>query len=187
MAVLTRHRFSSIEYHRMAATGVLGHAARVELLEGEIRDMSPIGPSHAAVTKRLNHYFSQIANGRWLVAVQDPLQISEYSEPQPDLMLLKFSADFYGTRHPIPAEVFLLLEIADTSLAYDREEKLPVYGRAGIPEVWLVNLEDQTIEVYRDPYSEGYRSNSVLRAGQTAVALAFSDVSVEIAALFKRG
>ena len=170
----------------MAETGVIRPDARVELLDGEIIDMMPIGPFHGGVTKRLNHYFARLAKGRWLVAVQDPVHLDEHSEPEPDLMLLKPAPGDYTDRHPGPADVFLLIEVADTSLAYDREDKLPAYGRAGISEVWIVNLEGQTVEVYREPHIAGYNSKAVLRAGQQATPLAFPDARVDVSELLKR-
>jgi len=186
MPVLTKHRFTTEEYYRMGETGVIKPDARVELLDGEIIDMMPIGPFHGGVTKRLNHYFARLGKGRWLVAVQDPVHLDKHSEPQPDLMLLKPVPGDYTDRHPGPADVFLLIEVADTSLAYDCQDKLPAYGRAGISEVWIVNLEDQSVELYREPHMAGYGSTMVLRTGQKATPLAFSDVAVDVAELLKR-
>ena len=186
MPLATKHRFSVEDYYRMAETGLLRPDARVELLDGEIIDMSPIGPPHGGVTKRLNRLFAQLAGGRWLVAVQDPVRLDEYSEPQPDLMLLRPAPDFYRTRHPGPEDVFLLIEVAASSLAYDRGTKLPAYGRAGISEVWIVNLEDETIEVCREPHLAGYASMTSLRPGDKARPLAFPDAAVDVAELLKR-
>src|SRR5204862_4114192 len=129
MQAPTKHRFSVKEYYRMAETGVLRPDARVELLDGQIIDMSPIGPFHGSVTKLLNRQFTDASKGRWITAVQDPVRLDEHSEPQPDLMLLKPVPDYYASRHPGPEDVYLLIEVADTSLATDREEKLPAYGR----------------------------------------------------------
>ena len=106
----------------MAETGVLRPDARVELLDGQIIDMSPIGPFHGGVTKRLNRFFTNLGKGQWLVAVQDPVQLDEHSEPEPDLMLLKPAVDDYTTRHPGPHDVYLLIEVADSSLAIDRDD-----------------------------------------------------------------
>ena len=170
----------------MAGSGVLGPEARVELLEGTIIDMSPIGPFHGGLVKRLSRLFHLQAGGRWMVSTQDPLRLDDHSEPEPDVMLLKPAADDYTSRHPQPGDVLLLIEVSDTTLDYDREEKLPAYGRAGVPEVWIVNLVDQAIEVYREPHFTGYRSRSVLRAGETAKPQAFPDVAVNVAELLKR-
>jgi Uma2 family endonuclease len=185
MPVLTTHRFTAEEYHRMAETGLLKPDARVELLDGEIIDMSPIGPPHGGVSKRLNHLFTESAKGRWIVSVQDPVRLDDYSEPQPDLMLLRLTPDFYSSRHPGPKDVLLLIEVADTSLDVDREKKLPAYARAGISEVWIVNVPDKAIEVYRGPSMGGYQSISTVRAGEKASSLAFPDVTVEVAELLK--
>jgi Uma2 family endonuclease len=145
MLAPAKHRFSVKEYYRMAETGVLRPDARVELLDGQIIDRSPIGPLHGGVTKFLSRLFFAAAKSRWITSVQDPLRLDDHSEPEPDLMLLKPSADFYRNRHPQPEDVFLLVEISDTTLERDQEEKLPVYARAGIAEVWIVDLNEQTI------------------------------------------
>jgi len=185
MLVQAQHRFSVEEYHRMVETGILRPDARVELLDGKIIDMSPIGPFHGGVTKRLIRFFTSLAKGRWIVSAQDPLHLDQHSEPQPDLMLLKPAADDYTIRHPVPADVFLLIEVADTTLALDRDEKLPAYGRAGVAEVWILNLPARTIEVYREPHFTGYTSNTTLAAGAKASPLAFPDVALEVAELLK--
>jgi Uma2 family endonuclease len=185
MLVQAQHRFSVADYHRMAETGVLKPDARVELLDGKIIDMLPIGPFHGGSVKRLNRLFNQKAAGRWLVSTQDPVHLGEHSEPQPDLMLLKPMADDYTSRHPVPEDVYLLIEVADTTLAFDREQKLPLYGRAGIPEVWIVNLAAKTIEIYREPNFSGYTHHRVLRSGDTASPSAFPDATVEVAELLK--
>ncbi len=186
MSVLAKHRFNVKEYYRMAETGVLHPDARVELLNGQIVDMSPIGPFHGSVTKYLIELFSDAVKGRWIMQVQDPVRLDDHSEPQPDLVLLKRSSDFYRKRHPQPEDVFLLIEVSDTSLTTDREDKLPAYGRAGIPEVWIVNLADLTIEVYREPHFTGYGSKTILRAGDKATPQVFPDVAVDVAELLKQ-
>src|SRR5438045_3836729 len=171
MPVQTQHRFNVKDYYRMGESGVLRPDARVELLDGRIIDMSPIGPFHGGVVNRLNRLMGKLSNGRWLVSAQNPLHLDEYSEPQPDLMLLKCADDDYTSRHPTPRDVFLLIEVADTTLIYDRKEKLPAYGGAGIPEVWILNLSARTLEVYRQPHFAGYSSTQTLRAGEKACPL----------------
>jgi Uma2 family endonuclease len=183
MPAQTQHRFTVQDYYRMAESGVLKPDARVELLEGKIIDMSPIGPFHGGVTKCLNAFFTQTSKDRWIVSVQDPLHLSDHSEPQPDLMLLKPKPDHYASRHPRPEDVFLLIEVADSSLGYDRHDKLPVYARAGIAEVWIVNLIEKVIEIHREPHFAGYSSQNVLRAGEKACPAAFPDAAVDIDAL----
>lgn len=185
MIVRAAHRFTVEDYHRMAETGVIKPDARVELLEGEIVDMMPTGPFHGGTVKKLNRLFSSASKGRWIVAVQDPIRLGPHSEPQPDLMLLKPSPDDYTSRHPTAEDVFLLIEVADSTVQYDCNAKLPAYGRAGVPEVWLINLPEQTIEVYREPHFSGYSSVTKLRAGETARTQVFPDVSIEIGSLLR--
>jgi Uma2 family endonuclease len=180
------HRFSVKDYYRMAETGVLRPGARVELLDGRIMDMSPIGPSHGGVVIRLTRLFTCFPQGRWLLAVQNPVRLDDYFEPQPDLMLLKPVADDYRSRHPGPEDVFLLIEVSDSTLETDREEKLPAYGRAGIAEVWIVNLVNSTLEVYRDPDSSGYAAVRVLREGDRIAPARFPDAVIEAADLLQR-
>ena len=186
MLAPSTHRFTAHEYHRMGEIGLLKPDARVELLDGKIIDMSPIGFSHGGTVKRLIRIFSSLSRGRWLVSAQDPVRLDEHSEPQPDLMLLKPVPDDYSTRHPGPDDVFLLIEVSDTSLAYDRGEKLSAYGRAGIREVWIINLPEQMIEVYREPNFTGYGNTTILRGGDKACPQVFPDVTVDVAELLKK-
>ena len=186
MLAQTKHRFSVKEYYRMAETGVLKPDARVELLNGEIIDMSPIGPFHGGVTDYLNEIFTAASKGRWRTRVQNSLQLDDHSEPQPDLVLARPAPDFYRKRHPQPEDIFLLVEVSDSTLEADQEDKLPAYGRAGIAEVWIVNLNELTVEVYREPNFAGYGSKTVLRAGEQAKPLMFPDTAVDVAELLKR-
>jgi Uma2 family endonuclease len=186
MLAPAKHRISVKEYYRMAETGVLEPDARVELLDGEIVDMSPIGPFHGSVSNFLTELFILASKGRWITAVPGPVRLHDHSEPQPDLMLLKRSPNYYGKRHPRPEDVYLLVEISDTSLEKDQGKKLPAYARAGIAEVWIVNLNELTIEVYRQPHFSGYASKAILQAGDKASPQLFPDVSVDVAELLKR-
>jgi Uma2 family endonuclease len=186
MLAPAKHRFSVADYYRMAETGVLRPDARVELLDGEIIDMSPIGPFHGGVVGRLTRFLTPLSKNRWLLSSRNPLRLNNHSEPEPDVMLLKPSPDDYTNRHPRPEDVFLLVEVSDASLATDLEKKLPAYGRAGVTEVWIVNLEEAAIEIYRDPHFDGYSSKTVLRAGDEARPLAFPDVAVEVGKLLTR-
>jgi Uma2 family endonuclease len=186
MLAPAKHRVSVKEYYRMAETGVLDPDARVELLDGEIIDMSPIGPFHGSVTNFLIEVFTSASKGRWITGAPGPVRLHDHSEPQPDLMLLKPTSDFYRKRHPQPVDVFLLVEISDTSLEKDQEKKLPAYARAGIAEVWIVNLNELTIEVYRQPRATGYASKAILQAGDKASPQLFPDATVDVAELLKR-
>lgn len=180
------HRFSGEDYHRLAEVGILAPDARVELIEGAIHDMSPIGPPHSGVTIRLNRLFSLRAKGRWIVSVHDAVRLDNYSEPEPDVVLLKPAPDDYTTHHPAPDDVLLLIEVANSSLEFDRGKKLSVYARAEISEVWIVNLEESVIEVYREPHFTGYEKKAVLRAGEKAFPAAFPDMAVDVAELLRR-
>ena len=170
----------------MAETGVLRPGKRVELLDGKIIDMSPIGPFHGGMVNRLIRKFSKLSNGRWTLSAQNPLRLDDHSEPEPDVMLLKPAADDYTSRHPRPDDVFLLIEVSDSTLDYDRAEKLSAYGRAGVAEVWIVNLQGASIEVYRAPHFTGYGSKTILHAGDQAQPQAFPDSTVDVAELLKR-
>ena len=136
------------EYNRMGEAGILGPDERVELLDGELYTMAPIGEGHIGGVIGLTFLFNRHLLGRALVSVQNPVRLSNVSEPEPDLVLLQPRDDFYRTMKPRPEDVLLLVEVADSSLAHDRDTKLPQYAAAGIPEAWLVNLVDRRIEVY---------------------------------------
>ena len=180
------HRFTVDDYYRMAETGILHPEARVELLDGEIIDMMPIGPFHAGAVNRLTRLLVTAAKDRWVVAAQNPVRLGQRSEPQPDFMLVKPAADDYMNRHPVPEDVFLLIEVAESSLAYDRNRKIPAYGRAGIREVWIVNLLEKTIEVFREPRLNGYGSVQKFSAGDKVHIQAFPDVGIDVGTLLKR-
>jgi Uma2 family endonuclease len=185
MLVEKSHRFTVAEYQRMGETGILPTKARVELLDGQIIDMSPIGHFHSGIVARLVRLFGKLSKDRWLVWPQSSVPLDEHSEPQPDIVLLKPSSDDYTTHAPSPDDIFLLIEVADSSLSFDREKKLPLYGRAGITEVWIVNLIDRTIEIYYEPNFTGYGKTTILRSGDKASPLAFPDVCVNVADLLK--
>lgn len=162
-AQILRRRFSVEEYYLMAKAGILKEDDRVELIEGEIVEMAPIGSRHASCVIRLIQFLTQQVASRALVSAQNPVHLGEHSEPQPDISLLRPRADFYSTAHPGPADVLLLIEVADTSVEYDRGVKVPLYARAGIGEFWLVDLAGESIEVYQSPAPDGYRQVRVVR------------------------
>ena len=155
--VIDRHTFTTDEYHRMVETGILTEDDRVELINGEIIAMSPINSPHAGLVKRINAFFTKLLGDEVIVSVQDPLTVGDTSEPEPDVMLLKPRDDFYASAHPRPSDVYLLIEVADSSLRIDREVKLPVYASAGVPEVWIINLADQQLEMHRSAAEGKYR------------------------------
>lgn len=182
MAVqVLRRLFTVEEYHRIAQAGILGEDDRAELIDGEIVEMAPIGARHAAVVARLTQLFSEQVERRAIVWIQNPIRLGGYSEPQPDVSVLQPQEDFYASAHPGPEDILLIVEVAEASAEYDREVKVPLYARFRIPEVWLVNLEDEVAEVYREPSPEGYRTaESVSRgAGLSPKYLPALEVSVE--------
>jgi Uma2 family endonuclease len=154
--LLRRHRLTVDEYYRMAETGVLAPDARVELIDGEIVDMAPIGSRHGSAVKRLNHLLMEAVGSAAIVAVQDPVRLGNRSEPQPDLMLLAPRADFYEAAHPVAADVLLLVEVSDSTARYDRIIKLALYARHGIREVWIVDLDNRLMRVCRNPVGDAY-------------------------------
>ncbi|MCI2429873.1 Uma2 family endonuclease [Candidatus Acetothermia bacterium] len=164
---ITKRLFTVTEYYQMAQAGILSEDDRVELLEGEIIEMSPISSRHASCVSRLNYVLQSRVQDRAIVSVQNPVRLSEHSEPQPDLTLLRPRADFYGVAHPQPQDVLLLVEVCETSTHFDRRVKLPLYAKAGIPEVWLVDLTQQQIEVYRSPSQQGYSQIQTFVRGQS--------------------
>ncbi len=172
-AQLLRRRFTVSEYHRMGQAGILGEDDRLELLEGEIVEMAPIGSRHQAVVDRLTSLFFNRVGDAAVVRVQGPVRLGEHSEPEPDLLLLRRRADYYASAHPGPEDVLLLVEVSDTSAEYDREVKLPLYARYSISEVWLVGLEAGTIGVYRVPTAEGYQEVSQAGRDQGIYPVAF--------------
>jgi Uma2 family endonuclease len=154
----SRHKLSADDYHRMGQAGILGENNRVELVEGELIDMAPIGSLHASVVSTLSMFFARQVGDLAIVSTQNPVSLPPDSEPQPDLVLLKPRVDRYRSALPVAADVMLLVEVADTTSRYDREVKLPVYARHGIGEVWLIDLKAGTLEIYREPSSKGYRT-----------------------------
>jgi len=180
---LVRRLFTVADYHKMAEAGILGEDDRVELLNGEIVAMSPIGSRHAACVDRLTQYLVVRVAGRAIVRVQNPIRLGEHSEPQPDVALLKPRPDFYAEAHPGPEDVLLVVEVAETSAAVDREVKVPLYARFGVPEVWLADLAGEQIEVFRQPSAQGYRELRVLRRGDSLAPILLADLLLPVDAV----
>jgi len=165
-AELARYSFTAEEFERLGEAGILRQDARLELIEGEIIEMPPIGNAHAACVKFLNRLLSRLFDGIFVVGVQDPVRLGDFSEPQPDISLLRWRDDDYNEGHPTPADVLLVIEVSDTTLEYDRKVKMPLYARAGIPEAWVVNLPEECIEVYSDPAGGEYQTVRSYRRGR---------------------
>ena len=168
-------RFTISQYHQMSEAGILSENDKVELINGEIIEMSPIGRRHTACVNRLNSVFSQLLGKKVIVAVQNPILLNNLSEPEPDIALLKPRTDFYESGHPQPQDIFLLIEVADSSIEYDRDVKIPLYASSGITEVWLVDIYQQVIIVYRYPSENGYRDIQTLSRGEKLSISAFPE------------
>jgi Uma2 family endonuclease len=166
------------EYHRMADAGILGEDERVELLDGWIVPMSPIGSPHAGCVNRLTRLFTSRLGDAAVVSVQNPVVLNDLWEPEPDLAVLNFRADGYSQAHPRPPEVRLIVEVADSSTEKDRRIKLPAYAEARIPEVWLVNLPADRIETYRDPQDGRYLTPRLVSRGEPLSPLELPDVTL---------
>jgi len=177
-------RFTVAEYHRMGQVGLLGEDERVELIDGWIVTMRPIGSRHAACVSLLNRVLRPVEETA-IVRVEAPIILNDATEPQPDIAVVKFKANLYADAHPCPEDVLLLIEVAETSLEEDREIKLPRYAASAIPEVWIVNLIANTIEVYRAPLIlanglPGYRSRTDFLPGEPMRPQAFVDVAIQL-------
>lgn len=176
-------RISTDRYHKMIEAGVLTKYDRVELIEGEMLDMAPIGNRHTALVSRLHELFV-LAASRWATVVGGgPVVLGEFSEPQPDLMLLKRRADFYGGKHAEPADVLLLVEVSDSSLRFDQGVKLRLYARYGVAEYWVVDVQGKRVVTYREPGPEGYLRKDEFAAGIVAPQ-AFPDIKIAVGELF---
>jgi Uma2 family endonuclease len=174
-----RGPFTVEDFHRLAEVGVLREGDRVELVDGQVVEMSPIGGPHAACVRRLIAIFARHVRDVAVIDVQDPIVLGPRDQPQPDITLLRPRADGYRD-HPRPPAILLVVEVADTTLAYDRGVKVPLYARAGIPEAWLVDLGAERIHIHRDPAAGGYRSIQVLSRGEAVTPLAFPDVTLAV-------
>lgn len=178
-----RHRFDVDAYYRMAEAGILGPEDRVELIEGEIVDMAPIGSAHASTTNLLASLFVRaVTDDVAIVRIQNPLRLDAHNEPQPALMLLRPRADRYRQGHPTATDVLLLVEVADSSLAYDRGPKLALYARHGVPDIWIVDRVGRAVEICREPGPEGYAERRRVTEGALTPALV-QELSVDLAVL----
>jgi Uma2 family endonuclease len=176
----TRRLFTIDDYYRMGAAGILGEDDRVELIEGEIIQMPPIGDPHALCVRRTNNRVGRTVGDAAILDVQNPLRLSDRSEPMPDVMLLRPRADFYATGKPTAADVLLLIEVSDTTLRYDRQVKVPLYAREGVPEVWIADLRRALILAYRDPTPTGYRVTETYRRGDRITLSQLPGVSIAV-------
>lgn len=178
-AIIAQKRFTVSDYHKMAEIGVLPERG-VELINGEIIEMSPVGGKHIAAVNRLNKKLNTLLGDRAIVSVQNPIIASDTSEPEPDVAVLKFRADFYGEETPTAADALLVIEVSGSTLGYDRGDKLAIYAQSGIPECWIVNLEAREVEAFWTPQGNDYQHSEVLRAGDMLRARNF-DLELPVA------
>ena len=180
-----RRLFTRAEYHRMGEVRILKPTDRVELIRGEILEMSPIGRRHYAFVNNVSHLLIMGLAGRALVAVQGPVVLADDTEPEPDLAVIRRRIPPYKEREAHTEDALLVIEMAETSLAYDRSTKLRLYAAAGIPEYWIVDCVAESIEVYRTPHAEGYRDvKRVAGAAATVAPLAFPDIALALSEIF---
>jgi Uma2 family endonuclease len=174
-AEITKKLFTVDEYYRMAEAGILTEDDRVELIEGEIIEMSPIGLKHMSCVDRSMDALTSAFKGRALVSVQHPLRLNDYNEPQPDIVVLKPRTDYYASKPHTPEDTFLVIEVSDTTLRYDINVKLPIYAALGVPEVWIENLQEELLLVCRNPAGKSYSSKLSLHRGDSVSPIAFPD------------
>ena len=180
-----KHPISAEEYLRMGEAGVFAPEARLELIEGEILEMAPIGAPHGGLVARLLRLFVQRAGPSAVVWAQSSVVISDHSVPQPDLALLKPRKDDYMGSLPGSSDVLLALEVSDSTLRFDLRRKAPLYARCGIAELWVVDVNERVLHVFRGPAKDGYRNTFAAKAGESVACAAVPQVAVEVDELFR--
>lgn len=183
--MLQRRRFDVHEYHRMIEAGILREGSRIELIDGEVVDMHPIGGPHFACVNHFTRILVVALEDRALVSIQGPVRLDDYSEPEPDVGVFRLRDDGYVEALPSAADTLFVIEVGDTSLRYDREIKLPLYARAGIPELWLVDLAERVVEVCRRPEGSDYADRDRVDAG-TLSPEAFPELAIPIEEILPR-
>src|SRR4051812_8521708 len=173
---LAQHWITSDEYERMGEAGIFHPDDRLELLEGAIYEMPPIGSPHAACVDLLITLLTEWAQRRFIVRGQNPVRLNDFSEPQPDVALLRWRDDFYRNSHPTPEDVLLIIEVADSTVESDRSYKVPLYAKAGIAEVWLVNLPEEQIELFASPVNDEYQIIRIFKRGDVAESQTIKDL-----------
>jgi hypothetical protein len=181
-----QYRFTADEFEQMGRAGIFHEDQRLELVDGIVLEMSPIGTDHAACVDRLNRILSRCVGDRAIVRVQGPVRLGLHSESMPDLAILNQRDDFYARAHPQPDDILLIIEVADTTVEYDRDTKMPLYATAGIPEAWLVDLEDETITAYREPTTGGFRQQEQYHRGHRIKSVSVPGLEVDVAAVLGR-
>ncbi|HLO85156.1 MAG TPA: Uma2 family endonuclease [Nostocaceae cyanobacterium] len=181
---LVKRRFTVEQYHQIHEAGILTENDRVELINGEILEIAAIGKLHAAYVDCISNLLYASLGRKVIVRVQNPIIVSNLSEPQPDITIVQFSSDFYRSGLPQPNDILLLIEIAGSSIEYDRDVKIPLYAESGILEVWLVDINQQIIEVYRQPTPTGYTEIKTLNRGEKLSIQSFPEISLNLNDIF---
>ncbi|OCR02540.1 hypothetical protein BCD67_01240 [Oscillatoriales cyanobacterium USR001] len=172
------------EYHQMIETGILNEDDRVELLEGQIIEMSPQLPPHTATTHIASDYLRSLLAGRVTIRIQSPITLRPNSEPEPDIAVVRIDSDRYFDHHPTPDEIFLVIEVANTSLRKDRRQKVRAYANANIPEYWILDVYERQVYVFRNPGNEGYQEEIILNEEAIFSMVAFPEIEVSVGELF---
>jgi Uma2 family endonuclease len=180
-----RKLFTVNDYERMLESGILSEDDRVELVEGEIIEMAAKGSRHAACVKRITDLFYRYARQSAIISVQDPIRISANSELEPDVALLRLREDLYANSHPEGDDVLLIAEVSDTSVGYDRSVKLGLYARANIPEVWIVNLPGDVIEIYSQPEGSKYQVSKKVMRGDSITAQSVAGLTLDVSDIMR--
>ena len=168
------------EYHRMAETGILDDSEHVELLEGKIIWMSAKGTAHRSAVGRSDYLLKEALKNRAWVSVQDPITLNDRSEPEPDIAVVKIDPLDYADHHPVPSEVYLVIEVADSSLKFDCETKSKAYAQAGINDYWVLDVVERQLYVFREPTSSGYKTKVILGEQETISPLQFPDLQIGV-------
>ena len=170
------HKFTTQQYHLMHEVGVFAEGDRLELINGEIREMSPIGRKHAVCVAKTARVFQIKLSDRAFIWVQNPILLSNHAEPQPDLAILKWRDDFYAEALPAPDDILLIIEVSDSTIAYDRDVKSPLYAANGIPEMWLFDVNNQVVEGYSQPLASGYKRMQRYEQNDTLAMMALPEI-----------
>jgi len=177
---ITKKLFTVDDYYRMAEVGILGPEDRVELIEGEIIQMSPINQRHVSCVDRANDLFVSAFKGRAIVSIQNPLRLNNYNEPMPDIVVLKPRPDYYASESHTPKDALLVVEVSDTTLRFDRNIKLPLYAATGVSELWIENLQENVLLVCRNAAGKDHETKLTLQRGDTVSLLAFPDITFKV-------
>ena len=177
-------RITVTEYHQMAEAGILAAEEQVELIAGQIIQKMPKGPAHSALCKRIEKLLESRLGDQVLVRLQDPMQLDPYSEPEPDIAVVHPSPNFYAAHHPTPDEIYLIIEVSDTTLSRDLDTKANLYAAAGIEDYWVCDITTQQLHIFREPQQDGYQRQLILRGPQTISCLAFPHFTLAVADCF---